>query len=403
MIEKLQELGLFGSGRISVLDIGSSNLYAASADGIRRFLGTHGVVPTPAVAEFAERLARGSAYDPVHGGANGAFAGELFEMAGMKYTAVDIANGYQTTILDLNHLPAPPHFVGAFDLVLNFGTTEHLLNQYNAFKVMHDSAKVGGCIVHSLPGVGYSNHGYFTYTPRCFFDLAGYNEYELVAFWFSGPTGRNDLFAPVRDYLSYFPNLARTLADREHTETGRKIAALDIPDVGIDVVYRKVKARPFMGALEKSTSVGNIPAAVTSSYASDQDAGAARATGGRTQYRAQDNAPGPARRLRAIASKFFLGDSASRFSGARALLRHDEIVLTGEARKLREKFVAEKLGVNECMRFYELVVESNGCFPYDWEEHILILGLAREPGRADLSERLKVVRNYLASGAGPNR
>jgi hypothetical protein len=44
----------------------------------------------------------------------------------------------------LNHEPTPQKFVGDFDLVVNFGTTEHLLNQYNAFKVIHDATKVGG-------------------------------------------------------------------------------------------------------------------------------------------------------------------------------------------------------------------------------------------------------------------
>jgi len=181
MIEKLQDLGLFGAGRVSVLDIGSSNLYSASAEGIQRFLATHGVASTPELTQFANRLADGSAYDAVHGGTNGAFVGELLEKACMKYAAIDIADGYRTTILDLNHANAPPDLLDACDLVLNFGTTEHLLNQYNAFKVMHDSTKVGGFIVNSLPCVGYSNHGYFTYTPRCFFDLAGYNEYEVSA------------------------------------------------------------------------------------------------------------------------------------------------------------------------------------------------------------------------------
>ena len=269
MIEKMQGLGLFRGRHISVLDIGSSNLYSASADGVLRFLKSYGVSTTPEIAEFAEKLAKGSAYDPVRGGLNGAFVGELFEKAGLDYAAIDIADGYRTTILDLNHSPAPRQFIGAFDLVLNFGTTEHLLNQYNAFKVMHDATKVGGYIVNSLPGTGYSNHGYFTYTPRCFFDLAGYNEYELVRFWFEGPDGSNDLFAPVRDYQTYFPNLARTLTDRDLTETGRKVAALHLPDVGIVVVYRKVKARPFAGALEQSTSVGSVPSSVTSSYGAE--------------------------------------------------------------------------------------------------------------------------------------
>jgi hypothetical protein len=304
MIEKMQALDLFGKGRISVLDIGSSNLYSASADGIQRFLGTYGVTASPEVTDFAERLAEGSAYDPVHGGINGSFVGELFEKAGMKYAAIDIAAGYRTTILDLNHSPAPPHFVGAFDLVLNFGTTEHLLNQYNAFRVIHDSTRVGGYIVNSLPGVGYSNHGYFTYTPRCLFDLAGYNEYEVVGFWFEGPAGGNDLYAPVRDYLSYFPNLAQTLTERDQTETGRKVAALSIPDVGIVVVYRKVKARPFMGALEKSTSVGTVPSSVMLPYESVHSGEGNRAPSAPARNRASDGPMRLVRKLRAIARRF---------------------------------------------------------------------------------------------------
>lgn len=393
MIEKMQDLDLFGDGSISVLDVGSSNLYEASASGILQFLATHGVSETPEVADFAKKLAAGSVYDPVHGGLNGAFVGELFEKAGFNYNAIDIADGYRTTILDLNNTPAPPQFVGAFDLVLNFGTTEHLLNQFNAFKVMHDSTKVGGYIVHSLPGVGYSNHGYFTYTPRCFFDLAGYNEYEVVGFWFEGPGGRNDLFAPIRDYLSYFPNLSRTLADRDQTETGRKITALDIPDVGIVVVFRKVKGRPFAGALERSTSVGNVPNSVTSGYES------VSGKVGRS-LRQVSNSSGSLSQLSSIIRRIFQGKGAGnsgKLTDANTIARHDEIVLNGEAQALFERFALQQLSVEECTRFYTLVVQLYGYFPYDWEERILILGLEHEPERSDLTERLAMVRNLLAN------
>jgi len=160
----------------------------------------------------------------------------------------------------------PDPFFGAFDLVLNFGTTEHLLNQYNAFKVMHDATKVGGYIVNSLPCIGYSDHGYFTYTPRCMFDIAGYNEYELKAFWFEGPGGGNDLFAPLRNYQSYFPSLSATLAELDITELGKTMGSLNIPDIGLLMICRKVKDGPFMGALERSTSVGTVPTSVTSGY-----------------------------------------------------------------------------------------------------------------------------------------
>jgi hypothetical protein len=330
MIERMQELGLFGDGRIAVLDIGSSNLYSASSEGVLRFLERFGVSATPDVTEFAGKLEKGSTYDPVRGGLNEAFAGELFERAGMRYAAIDIAAGYRTTFVDLNHSAAPAPFVDAFDLVLNFGTTEHLLNQYNAFKVMHECTRVGGFIVHSLPGVGYSNHGYFTYTPRCFFDLAGYNAYELVRFEFEGPAGTNDLFASVRDYQSYFPALASTLADRDTTESGRKVASLDLPDVGIVVVYRKMRASPFAGALERSTSVRREPEAIPE-----------------------------------------LTDKTER--------------------ALCDRLLAGTASIDEGLRLYSLMTGRGAVFPFAWEERVIGLCLAREPDRLDLLTRLREV------------
>lgn len=392
MIETLQGLGLFGKGRISVLDVGSSNLYSASAEGVQRFLASYGVAASTATTEFAERLARGSAYDPVSGGLNGAFVGELLEKAGLTYHAIDIADGYGTTILDLNHESAPPQFVGAFDLVLNFGTTEHLLNQYNAFKVIHDSTKVGGYMVHSIPSVGFSNHGYLTYTPRCMFDLAGYNEYEVVGFWFEGPCGNSDLFAPVRDYSSYFPSLAKTLADREVTEAARRVAELQVPDVALMIVYRKVKGRPFAGALERSTSVGIVPGSVTSAYES---------VVGKLMSRTSDGVRRPldswfrrvAHWLQAIVSGRKVKEASKNPVGS--VSRHDELALTGRALELRDSFVSGSLTYDECLAFYNLVVQQAGSFPFDWEYVILLKGIEREPERSDLLDRLKIVRSHL--------
>lgn len=387
MIERMRGLGLFGNGRISVLDVGSSNLYSASAGGIEAFLRAYGAFEGADAGAFAERLAAGSAYDASSGGINGSFVGELLERAGFAYNAIDIADGYRTTILDLNHDVVPAEFAGRFDLVLNFGTTEHLLNQYNAFKVMHDSTKVGGYIVHSLPCVGYSNHGYFTYTPRCMFDLAGYNEYEVVGFWFEGPGGSNDLFAPIRDYRSYFPALATTLAEQGETEAGRRIADLALPDIGLLIVYRKVKSRPFAGALERSTSVGTVPTSVTDGY----DSGQAK----REKLAPASKAQAGGSLLSRVGSLLRARDSTTPTTDVERLDRHDEIKLTGKAEELRERFVAKQMGLDESLQFYNLVAEAHGTFPYDWECHTLLLALERYPERKDLSERLAFVRSQL--------
>ncbi len=384
MISKMGQLGLYGEGRISVLDIGSSSLYNAPKEEILGFLSSQGIDTTSTdVVSFAERMERGSAYDLVTGGANGAFAGELFEKAGFRYNAVDIADGYRTTIVDLNHDPAPKPFIGGFDLVLNFGTTEHLLNQYNAFKVIHDATKVGGYIVHSLPCVGYSNHGYFTYTPRCMFDLAGYSSYEVIAFWFEGPVGSNDLFAPLRDYQTYFPALRETLTTHGSSENGQRIANLGTPDVGLVIVYRKVKSKPFAGALDRSTSVGDVPDSVTNEYEST-----ARNIRESAKRIAERSAWGKIR-------SFFTRSRNSAVNQNLGPERHDELPLTGQAADLRNRFIADELGIEESLTFYSLVVEEHGYFPYDWELQIVSLCLAQDPSRADLKERLAYLKSQI--------
>lgn len=271
-LRSLEDHDLLPRENGAVLDIGSSNLYSATTEDIEGFVQRFGDKGTGPVREFADRLSFGSGYDPVAGGRNEAFVGELLERVGMKYVAFDIADGYRTTILDLNTAALPKSQCGQYDLVLNYGTTEHILNQLNCFRVIHDAVKVGGCIVHSLPAIGYVDHGYITYTGRCFFDMAGFNEYEIVDCWFDGPSGGNNVLASLESYQSYFPALGESLAALKESEQGRALREMMIPDVGINVIYRKTRDAPFGGALESSTSVGNIPNAVTGAYESTTSA-----------------------------------------------------------------------------------------------------------------------------------
>lgn len=265
LVKRMEQLKLLARG-CSILDIGSSNLYSATAGQIGAFVRTHAPDGGGDVEAFAARLAAGSAYDPIKGGVNGSFVGELFERAGMRYVSIDIANGYRTRILDLNHAPLPVEFQHEFDLVLNFGTTEHVLNQLNCFKVIHDAAKAGGYMFHSLPAVGFLDHGYLTYTGRCFFDVAGNNEYEIADLWFEETASRDSIFDSLKSYSAYFPVLRTVLERYGASEQGRALGKLYIPDIAINVIYRKVKNKPFWGALESSTSVGAIPDGISAAY-----------------------------------------------------------------------------------------------------------------------------------------
>jgi hypothetical protein len=58
------------------------------------------------------------------------------------------------TALDLNRDQVPYKLKAAFDLVVNAGTTEHVVTQDNAFRVIHDLTKAGGVMLHELPGGG---------------------------------------------------------------------------------------------------------------------------------------------------------------------------------------------------------------------------------------------------------
>jgi hypothetical protein len=62
----------------------------------------------------------------------------------------------------------PTEHKGKYSLVTNFGTTEHVTNQLNAFKVIHDLTMPNGVMIHEVPAQGMFNHGLVNYNPKFF-------------------------------------------------------------------------------------------------------------------------------------------------------------------------------------------------------------------------------------------
>ncbi|AOG05664.1 hypothetical protein BSY19_631 [Bosea sp. RAC05] len=265
VVHIMEGYGILGAGR-KILDFGSSNLYGATAEQIIAFVKRHNANPRADLESWAARLAAGSGTDAGGTNLNGSFFGELIEEAGMGYDAIDIADGYKTTIVDLNSMRLPDHMVGAYDSVINCGTSEHILNQMNTFLAVHVATKAGGLIMHQVPSVGYVDHGYFCYTSRFFFDLAGYNQYEVVDMWYDGPAAQENVFASARQYQSYFPSLTSRLDKIGKVERETMQDQLNIPTISIALVYRKHQDVPFMGTVETSTSVGAVPTDVLGTY-----------------------------------------------------------------------------------------------------------------------------------------
>jgi Methyltransferase domain len=98
---------------------------------------------------------------------------------GFEYATIDLDTRHDAIQLDLNIDQVPEKLRQQFDLVINTGTTEHVANQAQAFRIIHDLTRVGGVMFHEVPA-GSWNHGLFNYTPKFFLLLHKQNDYEQI-------------------------------------------------------------------------------------------------------------------------------------------------------------------------------------------------------------------------------
>ena len=110
---------------------------------------------------------------------------------GQAWSGYAADNQIDSTIFDWNGedgatkldlcLPLPAEFVEAYDVVLNFGTSEHCHDQPAVFTNIHIMCKPGGAIVHSVPAQGYwRGHSPYKYTAAFFPALCELNGYTLL-------------------------------------------------------------------------------------------------------------------------------------------------------------------------------------------------------------------------------
>jgi hypothetical protein len=164
----------------------------------------------------------------------------LYEALGIKYGCVDVDGRAGSVVMDLNFDPVPDAHKGQYGLVTNHGTSEHILNQYNVFKTMHEFARVGGVFVHAVPFTVHLEHGFFNYQPNFFEALARYNSYETFGIWV-GPDWQLASFIPwdpmLLDYLSLSSKTThllviaqRKMYDREFCVPFQEIYEGMVPD-----------------------------------------------------------------------------------------------------------------------------------------------------------------------------
>jgi hypothetical protein len=235
-VDYLVSNGYFSRQGVRVLDIGAQNLHNATPEAVRRVAQKRDGTDAAKLGHISQSP------DTLP------YVSELFELLGIEYTSFDVCPGIKTEIFDLNIEQVPDRYRCRFDVVLNCGTTEHVVNQLNAFRVIHDATAVGGISYHQLPAFGYARHGYFCYHEPFFRDLAAANGSEIVDLWFI-PTGEPfdpsnvDIRKPLQPLE---PNSARS-------------DARVVQSYNIAAVIRKDRDVKFSLPLEISTSSAPLP------------------------------------------------------------------------------------------------------------------------------------------------
>ena len=170
---------------------------------------------------------------------------------GYDYLCIDISKEVDALNLDLNFDEVPIERRGCSKLVMNMGTTEHVANQIQAFKIIHDLTTVDGLMYHNVPFEGYQMHGLVNYTPKFFWMLCRSNEYDFLYFSIQYGGLNNDLHPDI--ILSIQQTCNRVLANKFSATTS-----------GIRTLLRKKKNAGFVPPFDGH--VGETPNGIPEKY-----------------------------------------------------------------------------------------------------------------------------------------
>lgn len=161
---------------MNILELGESNVIPEqAAPDLLSILAPY--LPADRVGEAERRIEQSrnsrSTYQRTFGTARALYHA-IFDPA--SYTAIDLDLGPRRHCFDLNN---PVEMHQRFDCVINNGTSEHVFDQANVFRIMHDHTRAGGVIINWTPCLGWINHGLYCVQPGFFFDLSRANGYEI--------------------------------------------------------------------------------------------------------------------------------------------------------------------------------------------------------------------------------
>lgn len=195
IINDMAQKSLFDNRPLRIIELGSQEIHSNESVLVDNLYETFGVS-----RERRQHIAFGEK------------GRTLFENLGFIYECIDLDGLEQTRAWDINTVQCPEPFREQYVLTTNHGTTEHLIGQDNAFRLLHDLTAVGGFMMHTVPCTGQVNHGFFSYSPIFFFSLARANAYTISYFYV---TNFNDLYQYQHANLPAFSYIITVLQKTE--------------------------------------------------------------------------------------------------------------------------------------------------------------------------------------------
>lgn len=169
-------------------------------------------------------------------------ASRLFwESLGFTYAAADFGGHRASIAIDLNRDRVTDDLRGRFQLVVNAGTTEHVANQDNAFRIIHDLVCIGGIMIHFVPAQGMMMHGLFNYNPKFFWHLCRENGYEVLEL----TAGSDGLAMPVPNEVIDSNTHYANVISEQPLKAGQLVS-----DFSIVAVLRKLNDEGFVTPMD---------------------------------------------------------------------------------------------------------------------------------------------------------
>lgn len=176
--------------------------------------------------------------------ADAPYAKDFWEWLGCRYVAIDYDASPHIIQLDLNFDDVPSEHRGKYDLVTNFGTTEHVVNQLQAMKIIHDLTAAGGLMIHTVPTQGNADHAMFNYNPKFFFRLSRSCRYDIQDMRFVFAAENVPLPSNIVEFVT-----------RSEPERKAALNAHRVADTYLVLVMRKLENIPFVPPIEIHGSV----------------------------------------------------------------------------------------------------------------------------------------------------